>query len=107
MAFQIPEPAGDLPENRFEFTDIKGKAFSLPKMDYLPFAATEYLEGVTTGTIPDPGFSAFIRKFMTTAEPKVAPAVKALTRDQLVALRNAWYEASKVTVGESSASEDS
>lgn len=106
MAFQIPEPGGSLPENRFEF-EHKGKTFSLPKIEYLPNEATEYLEGINAGSLPDPGFTAFIRTFMTKADPKVAPAIKALTRDQLVALRNAWYEASKVTTGESSASEDS
>ena len=107
MAFQIPEPGGNLPENRFEFTDAKGKTHSLPKLEFLSVEASDYLEGTSTGAIPDPGFTAFIRVFMAKAEPKVAAVVKSLTRDQLVSLRNAWYEASKVDVGESSASEGS
>lgn len=107
--FQIPEPGASKPENRFPFKDQKGKEFSLPKIEFLPSAASKYMEGVTSGTVTDPGYTAFLREFMSLAEPKVKAAVADLSRDQLVSLRNAWYEASKETieVGESSASESS
>lgn len=104
--FTIPEPAGSIPENRFDF-EHKSKSYSMPKIEFLSADAMKYLEAVNVGTLPDPGFSEFIRTFMTKAEPKVKTAVEGLARDQLVALRDAWYESSRVDTGESSASEDS
>jgi hypothetical protein len=114
MVFQIPEPGANKPENRFEFKDRRGKLHSLPKIEFLPAVAAKYLEGVTAGTVEDPGYTEFLRVFMTKAEPKVASVVDGLSRDQLVELRNAWYESSrdekgekKTDVGESVASSDS
>ncbi|MFI9507573.1 hypothetical protein [Nocardia sp. NPDC052566] len=107
MTFQIPEPGGDDPANRFEFLDRKGKTHSMPKLEFLPAGASEYLEGVNSGTIPDPGLTSFLKAFMAKAEPKIAAVVDGLSRDQLAALRDEWNRVSRVTEGESSASDGS
>ncbi|MGW4090038.1 hypothetical protein [Nocardia sp. NPDC004750] len=107
MPYQVPEPGGEKPENRFEFS-IKGKTYSVPKIEFLPDEASSFLEAMSTGKISDVGYTEYIRTLFAKAEPKLsANALKGLARDQLTALRDAWYESSKVTPGESSASESS
>jgi hypothetical protein len=107
MPFQVPEPGGSKPENRFEFT-IKDKTYSIPKLEYLSAEAASFIEDMSMGKISDVGFTEYIRALFVKAEPKLpATALKGLSRDQLTALRDAWYESSKVTAGESSASESS
>lgn len=107
MPFQIPEPGGNLPVNRFEFIH-KGKTYSIPKVEYLSEEATDYLEGMSTGRITGVGLAEYIRTLFAKAEPKLPKtALTGLSRDQIVALRDGWYESSRVTTGESSASESS
>jgi hypothetical protein len=107
LPFQIPEPGGSKPENRFEF-EHKGKTYSIPKLEFLSADATKYVEDVSTGKIPDAGLTENIRTLFCKAEPKLPKTLfDGLSRDQIVALRDAWYESSKVTAGESSASESS
>ncbi|WP_330253142.1 hypothetical protein OG874_00555 [Nocardia sp. NBC_00565] len=107
MVFQIPEPGGSKPENRFEF-ELKSKTYSIPKAEYLSSDASKFLEDMSTGKISDVGFTEYIRILFFKAEPKLPKALfEGLSRDQLTALRDAWYAASKVTTGESSASESS
>ncbi|UGT65331.1 hypothetical protein LTT66_18345 [Nocardia gipuzkoensis] len=107
MPFQIPEPGGSKPENRFEF-EHKGKTYSIPKLEFLSADATKYVEDVSTGKIPDAGLTEYARTLMLKAEPKLPKVMlEGLSRDQILALRDAWFESSKATVGESSASESS
>lgn len=106
MVFQIPEPGGNKPENRFEF-EYKGKTYSVPKPDYLPADAAQYIEDVSVGKVADP-LSVYVKTLFTKAEPKLPKTLfQGMSRDQFTALRDAWYESGRVTVGESSASASS
>lgn len=105
MVFKIPPPAGSLKKNRFEF-ELGEEVLSLPKLEFVPPEGEDYLDESS-----EKGLTRyqFIQGFMAAIDPDLGKKVAAarLARDQLYALYDAWTSASKVTPGESSASESS
>lgn len=105
MVFQIPAPAGNLKKNRFEF-DLGGETLSLPKIEFVPAEADDYLSEVSGKALPQ---KEFILGFIEATDPEVGKKVREarMSRDQVDALYTAWGKASKVDAEKSSASERS
>lgn len=93
MAFQVP--AADAAKGQdFEF-DIDGAKFKVRKVNLVPIATLDEIEGSTTALVG----------FFGGRSAKQQLAVQQLNRDQFTALVTAWREDSEVTAGESPASE--
>lgn len=92
--FTVPPSRKSDDANRFTFT-IGEDAHSLPHLKYAPAGAIEHFENgrELTGLIA------------CADEDATRDAIRALDGDQLGALMDAWNAASKVTPGESPASE--
>ncbi|MBF6189423.1 hypothetical protein [Nocardia farcinica] len=105
MVYQIPAPAGHLKKNRFEFK-LGDEILSLPKIEFVPPEADEYLAEVTAKALPQ---REFILGFIGSIDPDIEKKLREarLSRDQLDDLYGAWGRASRVGAGESSASERS
>jgi hypothetical protein len=107
LAFQIPAPAGHLPKNRFEF-QLPGEKEkrSIPKLDYLPIEADEYLRGIENRMLPQ---REYILGLVEATDAEIGKLLRdeRLTRDQVNAFYDAWRAASKVSEGESSGSSQS
>ncbi|AUS31485.1 hypothetical protein C1M55_10400 [Rhodococcus qingshengii] len=89
-------------ENRFEFKlREKGKTFSVPKMEFLSRPATKYLgEKYATTSEAD-----LLRGLIKIEAPDAFDIVDKFEDDQAIELSVAWAAASKITPGESEASE--
>lgn len=93
MAFQVP--AADVTAGEdFEF-DIDGAKFKVRKVNLVPIATLDEIEGSTAALVA----------FFGGKTAKQRLAVQELNRDQFTALVTAWREDSEVTAGESPASE--
>lgn len=105
MVFQIPAAAGHLKKNRFEFA-LGEETLSLPKLEFVPSESDDYLADVAIRALPQ---KEFILGFIEATDAEVGKKVREarLSRDQVDALYTAWGKASKISVGESSASESS
>ncbi|MBF6363213.1 hypothetical protein IU447_24150 [Nocardia farcinica] len=105
MVYQIPAPAGHLKKNRFEFK-LGDEILSLPKLEFVPPEADEFLAAVDTTTLTQ---TEFILGFIGSVDPDIEKKLREarLSRDQLNDLYGAWGRASRVGAGESSASERS
>ncbi len=105
MAFQIPADAGHLKKNRFEFK-LGDETVSLPKLEFVPADADEYLNDAVGKGMPQ---REFVLGFVASIDAEIAQKMRdqKLTRFQVDALYEAWVAASKVDTGESSASERS
>lgn len=107
MAFNIPAPAGDQPQNRFTF-DLGSETLSLPKLEYVPYEADEFLNKLRgeAGTVTQRNF---ILQFIDACDSKVGAKLRKTrpSRDQVEALYEAWANASEVTPGKSSDSSTS
>jgi hypothetical protein len=103
--FTVPEPAGRLKKNRFQFR-LGDAVESLPKMEFAPPEVDEFLDSVQGKRVMQ---ADYIIGLMVAYDPEVGEKVKAarLHRDQLRALHKAWDSASKVDVEKSSGSDDS
>lgn len=104
MVFKVPAPAGHLKKNRFHF-ELGGEILSLPKMEFVPPDADDFLKDMS----PDLTRKDFVLGFIEACDPEVGKKVHEarLHRDQVYALQDAWIAASKLNPGESSASESS
>lgn len=100
MAFQVPESKRSIRQNRFEFALPDGTEVSIPKAKYLTIGQIETLS--TMGE--EISLTNMLELFQ---EPAAAEAVRTLDAEQLQALMTAWQEDSGLTLGESSASEQS
>lgn len=105
MVFKIPAPAGHLKKNRFEF-DLEGETLSLPKMEYVPSEADDWLRDMIGKRLQT---REYVIGFATACDAAVGGklAQAKFSRDQWDAFYTAWQEASKVTEGESSNSSKS
>jgi hypothetical protein len=108
MTFQVPTSAGDLPENRFEFSLPKSKkTYSVPKLEFLTGEQMMKVVSVdkasAAGTLGDSDIAVIFELF----EDMCDAPVRALAMDQLFALYEAWSAASDVTPGESDGSPSS
>ncbi|MBF6133512.1 hypothetical protein IU501_10925 [Nocardia otitidiscaviarum] len=105
MVFEIPSPAGKLKRNRFEFK-LGGEIRSLPKIDYVPAEADDYLKAMRGKSVAQ---REFVLGFIGACDPEIEAKMRELklTRDQVDALYEAWGKASRVTAGESSDSSTS
>lgn len=103
--FEIPSPAGDLKENRFEFK-LGTKTVSLPKMEFLPPDGEDFIDSAATKPMSN---RTYFLGLVEAIDPEIGKALRAkrLHRDQIIALHEAWKDSSKVDEGESSASADS
>lgn len=110
MVFHVPAPAGDQPQNRFEFVlgpeSLGAEILSLPKLEFVPPEADDYLRDAAGKSLPR---RDFILGFIEACDPEVGKKVRdaRLHRHQIDALYEEWGNVSKVDEGESSASERS
>ena len=97
MAFKVPAPVGHLKKNRFEF-ELGEETLSLPKLDYVPSSADEWMRDRDKGLTR----TEFLLTFIDQVDAEVGAKIRAakLTRDQIDALQQGWIDASEVTLGE-------
>lgn len=97
MVFKIPASGGHLKKNRFEF-ELGEETLSLPKLDYVPSSADEWMRERDRSMTA----TEFILAFIEQVDAEVGAKVRAakLHRDQIDALQQGWIEASGVTPGE-------
>ncbi|QOH55259.1 hypothetical protein [Rhodococcus rhodochrous] len=129
--FIVPKSGAENPDNYFTFQiEEDGPTYRLPFLQYLPGPAVELLEHPGNR-----GSYGFVKELIRRVDPKVAAAISAakLTRPQLLGtfrtektgekdkdgndiekdvvvehgIHSMWVEASKVSEGESSASDAS
>jgi hypothetical protein len=102
MVFAVPASKRSLKQNRYEFT-VPGdkKKYSIPLVKFLPAGALESVSEQEDVSIFD------ILTFFDEAEVTegTAAAVRTLDQEQINALMADWQKESGVSVGESSASE--
>lgn len=98
MPYTPSASAGDLPQNRFEFT-IGDEVVSLPKLEFLPYEADEYLNELN-GRITQRNF---ILGLIDATDEEVGAKYRASrpARDQVIDLYGEWEGSSEVTVGKS------
>ena len=99
MVYEVPESKKSLNQNQFPFK-LAGKQFELPKFKYIEVGHLELLSDPETRITGLLGIAG---------GPKTAlgAAFRKLDAEQLQGLVEAWQADSGVTVGESSASENS
>lgn len=102
MAFKVPESKRSIKQNRFEFELPDGTEVSIPKAKYLTIGQIETLTNKSGAS--DVKLTDLLDLF---DEPEAAIAVRSLDSDQLTALMSAWQDDSGLTLGESSASDQS
>lgn len=105
MVYKIAPTGANLKKNRFEF-DLGGETLSLPKIEYVPAEADEF---TATPEARELTRREFVLQFAGACDPDVEKKLReaGLHRDQVNGFYEAWLAASKVTPGESSASESS
>lgn len=105
MVFKIPASSGHLKKNQFEF-EFDGVTLSLPKIEYVPAEADEF---AAENGGREMNYREFILRFTGACDPAIEKKMRAakLDREQVSAFYRAWLASSKVTPGESSASESS
>lgn len=94
MPFDVPASKKSIKQNRFEFT-LEGETHSIPLLKFAPVEAVENFE-----------LNRNVAAILACCENEAARnAVRSLDSEQFDALMEAWYKASGISVGESSASE--
>lgn len=122
--FQVPASKASIDQNRFEFDMPDGKTYSIPKLQFIKPSLMKQLNGkdaemLVLGLVDEyypavPAQAAVEHVPATETTPAVLaqPAVEGRpalsdefeSLDQLLALYEAWAEASGITMGESSGS---
>lgn len=98
MTFQVPESKRSIRQNQFEFK-VPGdrKTYRVPKAQYMTMGQVEALA--------ERGDNVQITDILEIlGQGDAREAVRTLDQEQLMALMEAWQEASGLTTGESSAS---
>ncbi|KIA63001.1 hypothetical protein [Nocardia vulneris] len=105
MVFEIPAAGARLKKNRFEFK-LGDETVSVPKLEFIPAEAEDYLEEVNGKGL---SMYRFVIGFIASFDPDLGKKLHEarLSRDQITDLYAAWGASSKVSTGESSASESS
>ena len=126
MVFQVPASKASIKQNQFEFElpieeiDEQGKKkkskrrFSVPKMQYINSDLRERmqraslpLQNAQEGDEIDAAVQIELSAIQRELFEKYAPGIYGLvTDDQILAIQQAWQEASSITTGESSPSAD-
>lgn len=115
MAYRVTPAHDDSVQIEFE-VPIKGRQnplfFAVPKLQYFPPEAADQFEAWME-EVKDEKVTAAKRDRLTTLKliellvPKHLDALSKLTNGELADISDHWYESSKTSVGESSASDDS
>lgn len=103
-ASKIPALMED-PENQFEFQLVEdGSTHVLPKLGFFPRKTVKHIAAAVGEKVNS---IELFRQLVELHAPDAFEAVDALEEDQAAELADAWFKASEITVGESTASEDS
>lgn len=118
MVFQVPASKASIKQNQFEFeVPVSGKKtrkYTVPKMQYISSDLRERmqraslpLQGLKEGDSVEPAVQIELSIVQRELFDRYAPGLYELvTDDQILAIQEAWQEASSVTLGESSPSAD-
>lgn len=91
--FQVPASKASINQNRFEF-ELDGKSYSIPKLQYIKPSLMKRLNGQDAEML--------VLSLVDEYHEGLSDEFDSL--DQMLALYEAWAEASGLTVGESSGS---
>jgi hypothetical protein len=99
MVYEVPPSKRSIKQNQFQFK-LAGAEYSLPRFKFIEIGQLELL------TQPETRITGLL-SIAGGADTPLGAAFRKLVADQLEGLIEAWQEDSGVTLGESSASDNS
>lgn len=115
MTFQVPASKASIEQNQFKFSLPSGESFAVPLLQYvnaglrqrMAEVGVELKQIIDAGGKPEPAQVVELQTIQRELLEKYAPGLYGLcSEDQILAIQEAWQEASNITMGESSPSAD-